>query len=132
MFTVYHGIQHHLVGILKMFYFFPMISNLATRTPLENCQFSTFRDGNLGNIIHSSTFQSGCQLTPKGWRIDTLVMEPFDTQTGRSRYIHIVWNYPPPSNSHHQDYSIFSRESRTKPSFVTGILGAGVRQNISF
>ena len=23
----------------------------------------------------------------------------------------IPWNYPPPSNSHHQDYYIFSRES---------------------
>ena len=23
----------------------------------------------------------------------------------------ITWNYPPPSNSHHQDYSIFSGES---------------------
>ena len=32
----------------------------------------------------------------------------------------ICWNYPPPSNSHHQDFSISSRESRTKPSFVTG------------
>ena len=29
------------------------------------------------------------------------------------------WNYPGPSNSHHQDYSIFSRESQLKPSFVT-------------
>ena len=28
-------------------------------------------------------------------------------------------NYPPPSNSHHQDYYIFSRESQPKPSFVT-------------
>ena len=25
--------------------------------------------------------------------------------------LEITWNYPPPSNSHHQDYSIFSRES---------------------
>ena len=23
----------------------------------------------------------------------------------------IVWNYPPPSSSHHQDYYIFSKES---------------------
>ena len=29
----------------------------------------------------------------------------------------------PPSNSHHQDYYIFSRGSRTKPSFAT--LGGG-------
>ena len=29
--------------------------------------------------------------------------------SGESSLIH--WNYPPPSNSHHQDYSIFSRES---------------------
>ena len=26
-------------------------------------------------------------------------------------------------SSHHQNYSIFSRESQPKPSFVTGILG---------
>ena len=25
--------------------------------------------------------------------------------------IMVPWNYPPPSKSHHQDYSIFSRES---------------------
>ena len=31
----------------------------------------------------------------------------------------IIWDVPLPSNSHHQDYYIFSRESRTKPSFVT-------------
>ena len=30
-----------------------------------------------------------------------------------------------PRNSHHQDYSIFSRESRTKPLFVT-VTGRGV------
>ena len=35
------------------------------------------------------------------------------------------WSYNPPTNSHHQDYYIFSRESRTKPSFATGILGGG-------
>jgi len=28
-----------------------------------------------------------------------------------SIYVSMYWNYPPPSNSHHQDYSIFSRES---------------------
>ena len=39
-------------------------------------------------------------------------------------YYSIYWNYPTPSDSHHQDYSIFDRESRPKPSFVTGILGA--------
>ena len=30
-----------------------------------------------------------------------------------------------PSNSHHQDCYVFSRGSRTKPSFATGILGGG-------
>ena len=40
----------------------------------------------------------------------------------------ITWNYPPRSNSHHQDYEIFSRESRTKPSFVA-VTGQGVDQN---
>ena len=34
-------------------------------------------------------------------------------------------------NSHHQDYSIFSRESQLKPSFVTGILGGGGRPNLT-
>ncbi len=38
-----------------------------------------------------------------------------------------IWNYPPCSNSHRQDYSIFSRESQPKPSFVTGILCVGGR-----
>ena len=38
-------------------------------------------------------------------------------------YIH--WNYPPPSNSDHQDYYIFNRESQPKPSFVT-VTGWGV------
>ena len=33
--------------------------------------------------------------------------------------------YPPPTNSHHQDLSIFSRESQPKPSFVT-VTGWGV------
>ena len=37
----------------------------------------------------------------------------------------MCWNYPPPSNSHHQDYYIFNMESQPKPSFVTGILGGG-------
>ena len=41
--------------------------------------------------------------------------------------IGISWNYPPPSNSHHQDYFIFSRESQPKPSFVT-VTGWGVNQ----
>ena len=38
----------------------------------------------------------------------------------------------PPSQdaSHHQDYCIFSRGSRTKPSFATGILGGGTTQII--
>ena len=32
--------------------------------------------------------------------------------------------------SHHQGYSIFSRESQPKPSFVTGILGGGSTEGI--
>ena len=38
----------------------------------------------------------------------------------------------PPSQdaSHHQDYYIFSKGSRTKPSFATGILGGGTTQEI--
>ena len=31
---------------------------------------------------------------------------------------------------HHQDYSIFSRESQPKPSLATGILGGGTTQRI--
>ncbi len=42
----------------------------------------------------------------------------------------IRWVWPPPSNSHHQDYYILSRGSRPKPSFATGILGGGHIQNI--
>ena len=38
-------------------------------------------------------------------------------------YIYIYWVLPPPSNSHHQDYYMFNRESQPKPSFATGILG---------
>ena len=30
-----------------------------------------------------------------------------------------IWVVPPPSNSHHQDYYIFSRGSQPKPSFAT-------------
>ena len=40
----------------------------------------------------------------------------------------MLWIYPPPSNSHHQIY-IFKMGSlyiNYKPSFTTGILGAGV------
>ena len=36
----------------------------------------------------------------------------------------IPWVVPPASNSHHQDYSIFNRESQPKPLFVT-ITGRG-------
>ena len=43
----------------------------------------------------------------------------------------IPWNYPPPSNSH-QDYSIVSRESQPKLSFVTGILVGGVDQTYTW
>ena len=35
-----------------------------------------------------------------------------------------VW----PRNSDHQEYSMFSRESRHKPSFTTNIPGRGVRK----
>ncbi len=41
--------------------------------------------------------------------------------------IRCVW--PPPSNSHHQDYYIFSGRSQPKPSFPTGILGGGPHPN---
>ncbi len=41
----------------------------------------------------------------------------------------IYWVVPPPSKSHHQDYYIFSRESRTKPSFPL-LLGGGTTQCI--
>ncbi len=37
----------------------------------------------------------------------------------------ITWMWLPHSNSDHQDYYIFSRESKPKPSFTTGILGRG-------
>ena len=36
----------------------------------------------------------------------------------------IPWVVPLPSNSHHQDYSMFGRESQTKPSFTT-VTGKG-------
>ena len=39
-------------------------------------------------------------------------------------FIGIIWVVPLPSNSHHQDHYIFSRESRTKPSFAT-VTGRG-------
>ena len=41
----------------------------------------------------------------------------------------ILWNYPPTSNSHHEDCSIFSRESQPKPSFVTIASWVGGRPN---
>ena len=37
---------------------------------------------------------------------------------------------PQPSNSHHQDYSLFSRESQPKPSFMT-VTGWGVDQRFN-
>ena len=43
----------------------------------------------------------------------------------------ITWVVPPPSNSDHQDYYIFSRESRTKPSFPL-LLGGGTTDNPSY
>ena len=45
--------------------------------------------------------------------------------SGTPLSISIPWMWPPHSNSHHQDYSIFGRESQPKPSFATGILGRG-------
>ncbi len=36
----------------------------------------------------------------------------------------ILWMWPPPSNSHHQEYYIFNRESQPKPSFAT-VTGRG-------
>ena len=41
----------------------------------------------------------------------------------------IYWFIPLPSSSHHQDYSICSRESQPKPSFATGILGGAEYPN---
>ena len=41
-----------------------------------------------------------------------------------------VLSPPAQDSSHHPDYYIFSRESRTKPSFATGILGGGTTQVI--
>ena len=53
--------------------------------------------------------------------------EPFFNMSVFSGVIFdINWIYPRTSNNHHQDYSIFSRDSHPKPSFVTGILGGGV------
>ena len=51
-------------------------------------------------------------------------------QNPQSRCSRIIWVVPPPSNSHHQDYYIFSRGSQPKPSFATGILGGGTTQRI--
>ena len=44
----------------------------------------------------------------------------------------IFWVVPPPSNSHHQDYYIFSRGSQPKPSFATGIVGGVVQPKLSY
>ena len=48
----------------------------------------------------------------------------FDLRWHHHLKIGIVWVVPPPSNSHHQDYSIFSRASQPKPSFAT-VTGRG-------
>ncbi len=46
-------------------------------------------------------------------------------------YLYVIyWVVPPPSNSDHQDYYVFSRGSQAKPSFATGILGEGTTQVI--
>ena len=42
--------------------------------------------------------------------VGQLVMSPLLSPSESKDYC-IGWNYPPPSNSHHQDYYIFSRES---------------------
>ena len=60
------------------------------------------------------------------WKQVLLSASVFDISVPANTYI--SWNYPPPSNSHQQEYSIFRRESQPKPSFVTGILGGGVDQ----
>ncbi len=52
---------------------------------------------------------------PRTWTIDLHCLIP--SKWG----VYLI--YPPPSNSHHQDDYNFSRESRTKPSFVTVNLG---------
>ena len=39
---------------------------------------------------------------------------------------------PSQDSSHHKDYYIFSRISRTKPSFAAGILGGGHTQTILY
>ena len=39
-----------------------------------------------------------------------------------NKFYSILWVWPPPSNSDHQDYYIFSRGFQPKPSFATGIL----------
>ena len=43
----------------------------------------------------------------------------------------ISWVVPPPSNSHHQDYYIFNRESQPKPSFAT-VAGRGDNPSHSY
>ena len=44
--------------------------------------------------------------------------------------ITIPWVVPLPSNSHHQDHYIFTRESQPKPSFAT-VIGRGDNPNYS-
>ena len=39
-------------------------------------------------------------------------------------FVFVACIYPPPSKSHYQNYCIFGREPRTKPSFATGLLGS--------
>ena len=54
------------------------------------------------------------------WR----VFQPQNRGHSQVPGIYIYWVVPPPRNSHHQDYYIFSRGSRTKPSFAT-VTGRG-------
>ena len=58
------------------------------------------------------------EIVNKKSRILNLVNKNCDTKKHEEKTHHEL-ELPPPSKSHHQDYSIFSRESQAKPSFVT-------------
>ena len=49
---------------------------------------------------------------------------------GGVKDIYLGTTPPPPSNSHHQGYSIFSRESQPKPSQTPLLVGRGYPQHI--
>ena len=70
---------------------------------------------------------------PKSSHFNRVFHEIFTTHFGGNttpifRNIHISWIYRPPSNSHHQDYSIFSRESLK--TFICDCYWVGGRSNI--